>query len=65
MQRHVAVGNVVAQNKESHGDVVARCCDGTALFFAVEHLEVVDDAVRNSFAAVCAVAAIDAVGLAE
>ena len=59
MQGHVAVGNVVAQNEEPHGDVVARSCQGAAFFFAGEHLEIVDDAVRKRFAAVCAVAATD------
>jgi len=65
VQRHVAVGNVVAEDKEHHGDVVAGGGDGAALFFAGEHFEVVDNAMANCFAAVCAVAAVDAVGLAE
>jgi len=47
MQRHVTVGNVVAEDEEAHGDVVARGSDGTASVLMVQHLEVVDDAVGN------------------
>ena len=65
VQGHVAVGNVVAEDKEHHGDVVAGGCNGAALFFAGEHFEIVNNAMAKGFAAVCAVAAIDAVGLAE
>ena len=65
MQGHVAVGNVVAENEEPHGDMVARGGDGAPPFFVMEHLEVVDDAVGQGFAAVGAVAAFDIVGLVE
>ena len=63
MQRHVTVGNVVAEDEETHGDVVARGSNGTASVLAVQHLEIINDAVGNGFATVGAVASNAFVGL--
>ena len=65
MQRHVTVGDIVAENEESHCDVVPCRGDGTAPILAVQHLEVVNDAVGNGFAAVSAVAAVESIRLVE
>lgn len=51
VQRHVGVGDVVAEREEEQGDVVAGGGDGGALVFAVLDLEVVDDGVGQGFAA--------------
>ena len=56
MQRHVTVGYVVTEDEETHGDVVACGGYGTSSILAVQHLEVVDDAVGNGLATVGAVA---------
>ena len=65
MQRHVTVGNVVAEDEETHGDVVSRGSDWTASVLAVQHLEVVDDAVGYGLATVGAVASNAFVRLVE
>lgn len=63
MQGHVAVGHIVAQDEEPHGDVVACGGDGAASVLVVKHLEVIDDAVRDGLATVGTVAALELVGL--
>ena len=65
MQRHVTVGYVVAEDEETHGDVVSSGSDWTASIFAVQHLEVVDDAVGYGLATVGTVASNAFVGLVE
>ena len=47
VQRHVAVGHIVAEDEEPHGEVVARRGDGASAFLFIKHLEIVDNAVRN------------------
>ena len=63
MQRHVTVGYVVAEDEETHGDVVSRGSDWTTSVLAVQHLEVVDNAVGNGLATVGTVASNAFVGL--
>lgn len=65
MQRHVTVGNIVAEDKEAHSDVVSRGSDWTASVLAVQHFEVVNDAVGNGLATVSAVATFKFVGFVE
>ena len=65
MQRHVTVGDIVAEDEEAHSDVVSRGSDWTASVLAVQHLEVVNDAVRNGLATVGAVATFKFVGFVE
>ena len=65
MQRHVTVGYVVTEDEETHGNVVACGSDWTASVLAVQHLEVVDDAVGNGLATVGAIASNAFVGLVE
>ena len=63
MQWHVTVGNVVAEDEETHGDVVACSGDGASPILSMKHLEVVDDAMGNGLATVGAVASNAFVGL--
>ena len=55
----MAVGNVVAEDEEAHGDVVVGGGERTAAVLHAQDLEVVDDAVGDGLAAVGAVAAFD------
>lgn len=61
VERHVAIRHVVAQNKESHCDVVVGRYDRTTAVLFLEHLEVVHDTVGDGFATVGAVSLNDAV----
>ncbi len=63
MQRHVAVGYIVAQNEEPHRYMVACGRYGAAALFGSEHLEAIHYAVRNRLATVGAVAALYDEGL--
>ena len=63
VQRHVAVGNVVAKDEKAHGNVIACGGNGVASVFHAENLEAVDDAVGNGFAAVGTVASFNDEGL--
>ena len=65
MQRHVTVGDIVTEDKEAHSDVVSRGSDWTASVLAVQHFEVVNDAVGNGLATVSAVATFKFVGFVE
>jgi len=58
MERHVAVGNVMAENEEPHGNVVVGGRDGIAAFFHAQHLETVDDGMGQRLAAVGQVAVL-------
>ena len=63
MQRHVTVRYVVAEDEETHGDVVPRGSDWTTSVLAVKHLEIINDAVGYGLATVGAVASNAFVGL--
>ena len=53
---HVGVGDVVRKHEEDEGDVVAGGGEGRAFLFVLLDLEVVDDGVREGFAALGQVA---------
>jgi len=65
MQRHVTVGDIVAEDEEPHGDVVSCSGNGTTSILAVQHFEVVNDAMGNGLATVSTVAAVICIRLVE
>ena len=51
----MAVGYIMAQDKETHCDMIVGSCDRATTVFLLQHLEIVDDAVCDRLATVCTI----------